>query len=58
MQSRADFGVFFEMLDEWKIGALVAAFQYVFEISDGLMGVNQQGQMEFRRHGDVSGLHS
>src|SRR5579859_4450907 len=57
MQSRADFGVFFEMLDEWKIGALVAAFQYVFEISDGLMGVNQQGQMEFWRHGDVSGLH-
>ena len=57
MQSSTDFGVLFEELDERQVGALVAAFENVFKISYRLMGVNQQGQMEFWRHGDVSGLH-
>jgi len=49
--------VLLEVFDEWKVRPLVAAFEYVFKIPDWLMGVNQQGQMEFRRHRDVSALH-
>src|SRR5258705_2233688 len=47
----------FNVLDKWKVRALVATFENVFEISDGLVCVNQQGQMKFWRHGDVPGLH-
>ena len=57
VQSGANFLVLLEVFDERQIRALVAPFKYVFKISDGLVRVNQQGQMKFCRHGNDSGLH-
>jgi hypothetical protein len=45
-------GMFFEMLDKGKIGIVVGLFEDMAEITAGLVSVNEQGEMEFLRHGD------
>jgi hypothetical protein len=42
MQGSANSRVFFQVLGEWKIGALITAFENVFEISNWLVRMNQQ----------------
>jgi hypothetical protein len=48
--------VLLKVLQEREVGALVATFEYILKIPNRLMGVKQQRQMEFGRHGDVPGL--
>ena len=47
MQAEADAGMAGEHVDEGKIGILIRAFEHVVEISDRLMGVNQEDEFEF-----------
>jgi len=45
-------GMFFEFFDEREIGSVVGFLEDMLEIAAGLMGVNEQSQMEILRHGD------
>jgi hypothetical protein len=40
----------FEVLNEGKISSVVSLFEDMLEIAAGLVRVNEQGEMEFRRH--------
>jgi hypothetical protein len=44
--------VFLEVLNKWKVGGVVGFFEDMLEITAGLVRVNEQGEMEFLRHGD------
>ena len=52
MEAETTAGMFFEMLDKGKIGIVVGLFEDMAEITAGLVSVNEQGEMEFLRHGD------
>jgi hypothetical protein len=52
MKAQADPGMLLEMLQKRKIGVGVGFFENVLKIAAGLMGVNEQGEMETLRHGD------
>jgi len=45
-------GMFFELFDERKIACVVGFLEDMFEIAAGLMGMDQQGEMETLGHGD------
>jgi hypothetical protein len=47
-----DAGVLFEMFDEGEIGRVVRFFENMLEIAAGLVGVDEQGEMEILGHGD------
>jgi hypothetical protein len=53
VQTEMDAGMFFEALDEGKIASVVSLFEDVLEIAAGLMGVDEQSEVEFLRHGDL-----
>jgi hypothetical protein len=42
-----------EDFDEWQIGTCVRALEYVVEISDRLVGVNQENELEFPHRADL-----
>ncbi len=52
VEAEANLRMLFEVLDERKIGGVVGLFEYVLEIATGLVRVNEQSEMKFRRHGD------
>jgi hypothetical protein len=52
VEAEMDAGMLFEVLDEGKVGSVVGFFEDVLEIAAGLVGVDEQGEMEFLRHGD------
>jgi len=39
--------MFFKLLDERKVGTLVAALENIFKIADGLVCVKEKGEMKF-----------
>jgi hypothetical protein len=52
VEAKMDAGMLFEVLDEGKIGGVVSFFEDVLEIAAGLVGVNEQREIEFPGHGD------
>jgi hypothetical protein len=52
VQADMDAGVLFEMFDEGEIGRVVRFFENMLEIAAGLVGVDEQGEMEILGHGD------
>ena len=46
MQAQADGGVAREHVDERQIGIAIGAFEHVVEISDGLVGMDQEDEFE------------
>jgi hypothetical protein len=52
METEMDTGMLFEVLDEGKVASIVSLLKDVLEIAAGLMGVDEQGEVEFLRHGD------
>ncbi len=57
MQSNSNSRMSFKALNEGTICALIAGFKHMLEISDRLVGMKQQRQMEFYWHGDFPGFH-
>jgi hypothetical protein len=55
VKAQADRGMPREKVDKGQVAILVGAFDYVFEISNGLMGVNQRNEFEFPHRGTTSG---
>ena len=58
VQTQAYRRIFFEQIDERKIRSLVTTFENVFKITAGLVRVNNQNQMEGRRHESRRGSHA
>src|SRR4029077_6176838 len=52
VEAETNAGMLFKMLDKGKIGIVVGLFKDMAEIAAGLVSVNEQGEMEFLRHGD------
>jgi len=52
VKAKVNFWVRFKALDEGKIRCLVGPLEDMLEITAGLVCVNEQGEMEFLRHGD------
>ena len=46
-----------EQPSKGKIALLVAAFENILKIADRLVSVNEQGEVEFWRHGNECRLH-
>jgi hypothetical protein len=51
METEMDTGMLFEVLDEGKVASIVSLLKDVLEIAAGLMGVDEQSQVKFLRHG-------
>src|SRR5580658_10068105 len=49
VQAEADAGMARKHFNEGKVGILVGAFEHVVEISDRLMGVDEEDELEFRQ---------
>jgi hypothetical protein len=49
VQAYADGGVLFDQAKEGFVGMLVALFENVFKITAGLMGVDDENEMEWGR---------
>jgi hypothetical protein len=47
-----DVGMFFELLQEGKIGVVVSFLKNVLEIAARVVSMNEQSKMESLRHGD------
>ena len=52
VQAEMNARMFFQLLDEREIRSVVGFFQDMLEIAAGLVGVNEQGEMEILGHGD------
>lgn len=52
MQAHVDRRMFFEHLDERQIGIFEGLLQHVAKIAAGLMGMDEQDEMEALRQGD------
>ena len=50
MQAEAHAGMLLQQLDKREVGMLEGFFEHVLEIAAGLMCVDQQHEMEIRRH--------
>ena len=57
MNGRANAGVLREEFDERQVGLPIAALKDVLKISNGLVSMNEQGEMKFWRHEGSLQLH-
>jgi hypothetical protein len=55
VKAKADRGMAREKVDEREITTLIGALDYVFKISNGLMGMNQKYKLEFPHRRTTSG---
>ena len=54
VEAEMNLRVLFEVLDKGEIARIVGFFENMLKIAAGLVRMNEQGEMEFRWHGDRS----